>query len=88
MAHTSRISACIAQTIESYKNTKTSTKNYQFSVRAPLYIQSTEKLEKMKYIVVFAALFAVAIAAPADPKDATIVRYENDNIGVEGYKFA
>lgn len=42
----------------------------------------------MKFALVFAAIFAVALAAPADPKDATVLRYENDNIGVEGYKFA
>lgn len=42
----------------------------------------------MKFVVVFAALFAVALAAPADPsKDAVVLRYDNDNIGVEGYKF-
>ncbi|XP_055373378.1 flexible cuticle protein 12-like isoform X1 [Condylostylus longicornis] len=38
----------------------------------------------MKFVIVLAALFAVAIAAPADVE---IVRYDNDNIGVEGYKF-
>ncbi|XP_030385802.1 larval cuticle protein 65Ag1-like [Scaptodrosophila lebanonensis] len=40
----------------------------------------------MKFIIVFAALFAAALAAPN--QDAEILRYENDNIGVEGYNFA
>jgi hypothetical protein len=43
----------------------------------------------MKFAIVFAAVFAVAIAAPLDsPQDAQILRYENDNIGIDGYKFA
>ena len=42
----------------------------------------------MKFAVVFAALVAVALAAPADPKDVQLLKYENDNIGVEGYNFA
>lgn len=41
-------------------------------------------------IVVFAVCVAtVALAAPLDdPKTATVLRYENDNIGIDGYKFA
>lgn len=43
----------------------------------------------MKYLVVFAFLIVVAVAAPLDDsKDAVILKYENDNIGVDGYKFA
>lgn len=44
----------------------------------------------MKLIIVFAAIVAVALAAsvPVDNKDVTVLRYENDNIGVEGYKYA
>lgn len=43
----------------------------------------------MKMIVVFAAVLAIALAAPIDDsKDAQILRYENDNIGVDGYKFS
>lgn len=43
----------------------------------------------MKFIAVFAALVAVALAAPLDDsKNAQILRYENDNIGIDGYKFA
>lgn len=42
----------------------------------------------MKTIAVFALIIAAALAAPADPKGAEIVKYENDNIGVDGYKFA
>ncbi|XP_026738105.1 flexible cuticle protein 12-like [Trichoplusia ni] len=40
----------------------------------------------MKSFIVFALFVAVAVAAPAD-KDATIVRYENDNIGVDGFNY-
>lgn len=40
-------------------------------------------------IIVLAAIVACVIAAPAeDPKDATVLKYENDNIGVDGYNFA
>lgn len=39
-------------------------------------------------IVVFAAVLAVALARPQNPKDATILKYDFDNIGVDGYKFA
>jgi hypothetical protein len=43
----------------------------------------------MKFAIVFAAVFAVAIAAPLDnSQDAQILKFENDNIGVDGYKFA
>ncbi|XP_055706767.1 flexible cuticle protein 12-like [Phlebotomus papatasi] len=43
----------------------------------------------MKVIIVFAAVVALALAKPYDPsRDATILRYENDNIGVDGYKYA
>lgn len=44
---------------------------------------------KMKLFVVFVAIVAGALAAPVDDsKDAVILKYENDNIGVDGYKFA
>ena len=43
----------------------------------------------MKFAIVFAAVFALAVAAPLDDsKDAQILKFENDNIGVDGYKFA
>lgn len=43
----------------------------------------------MKVIVALAALLAVALAAPVDPdQTAQILRYDSDNIGVDGYKFA
>lgn len=43
----------------------------------------------MKMIIVFAVVLAVALAAPIDDsQSATILKYENDNIGVDGYKFA
>ncbi len=43
----------------------------------------------MKFFIVLVAIVAVALAAPIDDsKDAVILKYENDNIGVDGYKFA
>ena len=43
----------------------------------------------MKFIIAFAALVAVTLAAPLDDsKNAQILRYENDNIGLDGYNFA
>lgn len=44
----------------------------------------------MKYIIVFAAVIACAIAAtlPNSDKDAVILRYDNDNIGVGPYNVA
>ncbi|XP_055912850.1 flexible cuticle protein 12-like [Eupeodes corollae] len=44
----------------------------------------------MKFVIVFSALFAVAFAASLQDSslNAGIIRYENDNIGVEGYKYA
>lgn len=40
-------------------------------------------------IVVFVAVLAVALAAPLDDsQNAQILKYENDNIGVDGYNFA
>lgn len=44
---------------------------------------------KMKMIIVLAAVLACVYAAPYEPsKVATILRYDNDNIGVDGYNFA
>lgn len=43
----------------------------------------------MKFLIAFAAVIAVCLAAPLDSsKDAQILRYENDNIGLGGYSFA
>lgn len=43
----------------------------------------------MKMIIVLAAVLAMACAAPLDNNSqAQILRYENDNIGVDGYKYA
>lgn len=43
----------------------------------------------MKIFIVFAVLVVAAIAAPVDEsKDAVVLKYENDNIGIDGYKFA
>ncbi|XP_060517127.1 flexible cuticle protein 12-like [Cylas formicarius] len=44
----------------------------------------------MKMIVVFSALVAVCLAAPQNQadRDAVVLRYENDNIGIDGYNFA
>ncbi|XP_055843191.1 flexible cuticle protein 12-like [Episyrphus balteatus] len=44
----------------------------------------------MKFVAVFIVLCisAVALSAPLDDsKNAVITGYENDNIGIEGYKF-
>ncbi|KAJ8921600.1 hypothetical protein NQ315_010506 [Exocentrus adspersus] len=44
----------------------------------------------MKVFIVLAAFIAVCLAAPQGnlDKDAVIVRYDSDNIGVDGYNFA
>lgn len=45
----------------------------------------------MKYatVIVFAIVAGCVLAAPLDDsKHATVLRYENDNIGIDGYKFA
>lgn len=50
---------------------------------------SIKQYIKMKSVFIVALLIAVAIAAPLDDsKNAQILRYDNDNIGVDGYKFA
>lgn len=42
----------------------------------------------MKLSVAFAAILAVALAAPPqEERDAHIVKYENDNLGLDGYRF-
>lgn len=39
-------------------------------------------------IVVFVALLAVALAAPADDSaNAQILKYDSENIGIDGYRF-
>ncbi|XP_055373391.1 flexible cuticle protein 12-like [Condylostylus longicornis] len=38
----------------------------------------------MKFVIILSVIFAVALAIPADVE---IVRYDNDNIGTDGYKF-
>ncbi|KAL1388256.1 hypothetical protein pipiens_003246 [Culex pipiens pipiens] len=43
----------------------------------------------MKTIIAFRHHVALALALPLDDsKNAQILKYENDNIGVDGYKFA
>lgn len=43
----------------------------------------------MKFIVLLALAVTACIAAPLDDSsNAQILRYENDNIGIDGYKFA
>lgn len=42
----------------------------------------------MKFAIIFVAMFAATtLAAPAGPTDETL-RYESDNIGVDGYRYA
>ncbi|XP_062549671.1 larval cuticle protein 65Ag1-like [Armigeres subalbatus] len=40
----------------------------------------------MKFIVAFAALIALALAAPADDKEAQVLKYDS-NVAVDGYSF-
>lgn len=43
----------------------------------------------MKFIVIIALAVSACIAAPVDDSsNAQILRYENENIGIDGYKFA
>lgn len=42
----------------------------------------------MKFALVFAAILAVALAVPVENKDVTVLKYENDNIGIGGYNWA
>ncbi|TKX27925.1 flexible cuticle protein 12-like [Spodoptera litura] len=43
----------------------------------------------MKSFIVLALFVAAAVAAPASPDaDAVVVRYDSDNIGVDGYNYA
>ncbi|XP_037044845.1 flexible cuticle protein 12-like [Bradysia coprophila] len=42
----------------------------------------------MKMIIIFAALIAAVLAAPVDDSNvAQVLRYENDNVGIEGFKY-
>ncbi|XP_062549668.1 flexible cuticle protein 12-like [Armigeres subalbatus] len=41
----------------------------------------------MKFAVVFAAVLAIAVAAPVEDRDAQVLQYENDNQGLDGYNF-
>lgn len=44
----------------------------------------------MKVAIVFALCVAATLAAPPTTNDqaATVLRYESDNIGVDGYQYA
>ncbi|XP_045765365.1 flexible cuticle protein 12-like [Maniola jurtina] len=43
----------------------------------------------MKSFIVFALFVAAAVAAPVSPDgDAQILRYDSDNIGVDGFNYA
>ncbi|XP_053695968.1 endocuticle structural glycoprotein SgAbd-5-like [Sabethes cyaneus] len=42
----------------------------------------------MKFLIVFTAIVAVALAASADEKSASVVKFENDHKGVDGYNIA
>lgn len=42
----------------------------------------------MKMIICLFALIAVALAAPVEePNAVSVVRYVNDNVGLEGFKY-
>lgn len=41
----------------------------------------------MKVVIVFAALIAIALARPGADQEATILRNDLENIGVDGFKF-
>lgn len=64
-------------------------------------IENQTKITRiMKFLIVFALIVASALAAPPRPvqrqsrqsnddsKNAQILKYENDNIGIDGYNFA
>lgn len=62
-------------------------------IQSPVFIviitnpkKNIKKTLKMKFAIVLVAVFAVALAAP-NANDETL-RYDNENIGVDGYKFA
>jgi hypothetical protein len=38
-------------------------------------------------VILLCALVAASLAAPQQAGEAKIVRFENENIGVDGYKF-
>lgn len=62
---------------------------HKFVVSEVASFYQKKKYFKMKMSIVFVAVLAVALAAPIDDsKNAQILRYENDNIGVDGYNFA
>ncbi|XP_062551562.1 endocuticle structural glycoprotein SgAbd-5-like [Armigeres subalbatus] len=42
----------------------------------------------MKFLIAFATVIAVALAAPVDDRDAQVVRYDNDHKGIDGYNVA
>lgn len=42
----------------------------------------------MKMFIVLAVIVAVALAAPVDDSETTVLKYDNDNIGVGEYNFA
>ena len=42
----------------------------------------------MKMFIVFAAIIAVVLAAPAEDKDTVVLRNDNDNVHLDGYNFA
>lgn len=45
-------------------------------------------LKYLRQLIVLAGLIAVSLAAPLDDsKNAQILKYESDNIGIGGYKF-
>ncbi|KAL4707616.1 hypothetical protein ACJJTC_014721 [Scirpophaga incertulas] len=48
-----------------------------------------QQITKMKSFIVLALFVAAALAAPAGPDaDAQVLRYDSDNIGVDGYNYA
>ncbi|XP_053695901.1 endocuticle structural glycoprotein SgAbd-5-like [Sabethes cyaneus] len=42
----------------------------------------------MKFLLAFTAVVAVCLAAPADERGATILKYDNDHRGLGGYNVA
>lgn len=78
----------VKQTIKARCNLPTdiiTLKEYQLTRHITNYYRNEIN---MQTFIVFSVLIACVLAAPVDDSQTKILKYENDNSGLDGYKFA
>lgn len=63
---------------------------HQYILKPKTKKKNRQKISKMKFILIVASLFIVALSAPLDSQVpvAQIIKSENNNVGLDNYNFS